>query len=61
MLKKKSSGPGIGKPSKRSLQLFFMACYDIDRFRAFVASDGFNELYDLPADEMEKILPTTPS
>jgi len=48
ILKKKSSGPTIGKPSKRSLQLFFMACYDLDRFRAFVASDGFGELFDLP-------------
>jgi len=56
ILKKKSSGPTIGKPSKRSLQLFFMACYDIDRFRAFVASDGFAGLFDIPADEMQKIL-----
>ena len=56
ILKKKSSGPTIGKPSKRSLQLFFMACYDIDRFRAFVASDGFAALFDLPADEMRTIL-----
>jgi uncharacterized protein len=56
ILKKKSSGPTIGKPSKRSLQLFFMACYDVDRFRAFVASDGFSELFDLPADEMRKLL-----
>jgi len=56
ILKKKSSGPTIGKPTKRSLQLFFMACYDLDRFRAFVASDGFAELFDLPADEMQMIL-----
>ncbi len=56
ILKKKSSGPTIGKPSKRSLQLFFMACYDVDRFRAFVASEGFAELFDIPADEMQKIL-----
>jgi uncharacterized protein len=56
ILKKKSSGPTIGKPSKRSLQLFFLACYDLDRFRAFVASDGFGELFDLPADEMQAIL-----
>ena len=56
VLKKKSSGPTIGKPSVRSRQLFFMACYDIDRFRAFVASDGFNDLYDLPAETLEKIL-----
>jgi len=56
ILKKKSSGPTIGKPSKRSLQLFFMACYDVDRFREFVASDGFDELFDLPAEEMRKVL-----
>ena len=56
ILKKKSSGPTIGKPSQRSLQLFFMACYDIDRFRAFVASDGFQALYDLPAAEMALML-----
>jgi hypothetical protein len=56
ILKKKSSGPSIGKPSVRSRQLFFMACYDIDRFRQFVASDGFNDLYDLPPDAMRKIL-----
>jgi Uncharacterised protein family (UPF0153). len=56
ILKKKSSGPSIGKPSMRSRQLFFMACYDIDRFRQFVASDGFNDLYDLPPETMRKIL-----
>ncbi len=56
ILKKKSSGPGIGKPSKRSLQLFFMACYDTDRFREFVVSDGFSGLYDIPAEEMRNLL-----
>ncbi|MCR4297435.1 MAG: YkgJ family cysteine cluster protein [Gallionella sp.] len=56
ILKKKSSGPSIGKPTKRSLQLFFMVCYDTDRFREFVISEGFTELYDIPADEMRKLL-----
>jgi Fe-S-cluster containining protein len=56
ILKKKSSGPTLGKPSKRSLELFFMTCYDIDRFRSFVASDGFAELYELPDDELRTIL-----
>jgi len=51
ILKKKSSGPSIGKPSKRSLQLFFMSCYDIDRFREFVSSASFNALYDIAEDE----------
>ncbi len=58
VLKKKSSGPAVGTPSKRSLQLFFMACYDLDRFRDFVASNSFNETYDIPWDEMQKILGT---
>jgi Fe-S-cluster containining protein len=56
ILKKKSSGPSIGKPSKRSLELFFMVCYDIDRFSQFVASDGFSDIYDLPAEELKNIL-----
>jgi uncharacterized protein len=56
ILKKKSSGPTIGAPSKRSLQLFFMVCYDVDRFREFVASDGFDEMYDIPADERGAML-----
>lgn len=56
ILKKKSSGPSIGKPTKRSLQLFFMVCYDTDRFREFVVSDGFTQLYDIPDEEMKKLL-----
>lgn len=56
VLKKKSSGPTIGKPSLKSRQLFFMACYDLDQFRAFVASDAFGELFALPAEEREKIV-----
>ncbi len=53
VLKKKSSGPAIGKPSLRSRQLFFMACYDIDRFREFVFADSFTKLFDLKPDERE--------
>ncbi|HEU0282491.1 MAG TPA: YkgJ family cysteine cluster protein [Gallionella sp.] len=56
ILKKKSSGPSVGKPSKRSLQLSFMVCYDLDTFRNFVTSAGFSELYDLPTKETNKIL-----
>lgn len=55
ILKKKSSGPTVGKPSKRSLQLFFMACYDLDRFREFVVSPSFNEVYDLPEELKQEI------
>jgi Fe-S-cluster containining protein len=56
ILKKKSSGPAVGKPSKRSLELFFMTCYDIDRFRSFVASDNFSTIYDLPGEELHAML-----
>ena len=56
ILKKKSSGPTVGKPSKRGLQLFFLACYDLDRFRTFVASEPFSEVYELPDEELKTIL-----
>ncbi len=51
ILKKKSTGPTIGAPSDMSLQLFFMASYDIDRFRRFVSSDSFKNMYDLSDEE----------
>ena len=35
-----------------------MACYDLDRFRDFIASTAFNEVYDVLWDEMQKILST---
>ncbi|MCM2305829.1 MAG: YkgJ family cysteine cluster protein [Sulfuritalea sp.] len=56
VLKKKSSGPSIGKPSLRSRQLFFMACYDIDRFREFVSAESFAKLFDLPQEEKAVLL-----
>lgn len=45
ILKKKSAGPGIGRPSETSLQFFFMACYNTDMFRRFVQSDNFKKTY----------------
>lgn len=50
VLKKRSTGPTIGKPSDMSLQLFFMASYDMDRFRRFVTSDSFRKTYNLGED-----------
>lgn len=47
VLKMKSAGPAIGTPSKASLRFFFMACYDLDRFREFVRSEGFHQTFDL--------------
>jgi hypothetical protein len=45
VLKKRSTGPTIGKPSDLSLQLFFMASYDMDRFRRFATSASFKKTY----------------
>ncbi len=50
ILKKKSAGPTVGKPPELSLQLFFMANYDLDRFRRFVLSDTFRKAWDLPEE-----------
>lgn len=47
ILKKKSSGPTVGKPSQRSLQLFFIACYDVDQFREFIKSPSFDDVYEV--------------
>jgi Fe-S-cluster containining protein len=47
ILKMKSAGPAIGSLSRTSLQFFFMACYDLDRFREFIKSEGFNATFEL--------------
>jgi len=51
ILKKKSTGPTIGAPSDMSLQLFFMASYDVDRFRRFVLSESFKKMYTVSDEE----------
>ena len=56
VVKRKSAGPAIGKPTPVSNQLFFMASYDIDRFRAFVMSPSFNETYDIPVEVMATLV-----
>lgn len=56
VLKKRSSGPAVGRPSQRSFELFFLASYDIDGFRAFVASEGFGRAFDLDAETLARLL-----
>ena len=56
VLKKKSSGPTVGAPSPRSMQLYFMAAYDMDRFREFIKSQGFAEVFDIPSNEFSSII-----
>jgi len=42
--------------SLTSRKFFFMASYDLDRFREFVKSEGFNTTYDVDAETMERLL-----
>jgi len=56
MLKKKSAGPAIGKPSPTSFQFFFMACYDIDRFKDFLSAPNFRAVYDISDEEYDRIM-----
>ena len=56
ILKVKSAGPSIGNMSKTSLKFFFMACYDMDRFREFVKSAGFATTYDIDQATMDEML-----
>jgi hypothetical protein len=55
ILKKKSAGPTVGKPPEQSLALFFMASYDLDRFRRFVMSDSFQRSYQLASDLYDRL------
>jgi len=54
VLRKRSSGPTVGTPTPRSFELFFLASYDLDGFRRFVTSEGFDRVFDLePAYKAE--------
>jgi len=55
VLKKRSSGPTVGKAPVRSYELFFLASYDLDGFRAFALSDKFAATFVVDADAREAI------
>jgi Fe-S-cluster containining protein len=56
ILKKRSSGPTVGAPSGRSLQLYDMCSYDMDKFREFIQTPGFTGIFDADAIGMDKLL-----
>ncbi len=56
VLKKRSCGPTIGKPSDRSFQLFFMCSYDLDSFREFIKSPSFQTVYEVGSDLMDTLM-----
>ncbi len=47
ILKKRSAGPAVGKPSPTSFQFFFLCSYDVDRFREFTRTESFRNTYAL--------------
>lgn len=55
VLKKMSAGSAIGKPSPTSLSLFFMVCYNHDKFREFINSPSFQKSFDLDEETQSKI------
>ncbi len=57
MLKKKSAGPAVGQVSPSSLQMLFMATFDMDRFNRFLKSDNFRTIYNV-TDKEFKIITT---
>jgi uncharacterized protein len=56
ILKKRSSGPTVGNPSQKSMDLFYLASYDLDNFRVFVASPFFHDVYDIEPAYFQKLL-----
>ena len=56
VIKKRSSGLTVGKPSERSLQLFDLCSYDIDSFHEFIQSEGFQKVFDLEATAYAQLL-----
>jgi len=56
IIKKRSSGPTIGQPTARSFQLFDMCSYDMDSFRAFIQSPGFQDVFDLDQETGDAVL-----
>jgi len=47
VIRKRSTGATVGKPSERSMQLFDMCSYDMDSFRDFIQSAGFRSMLDI--------------
>ncbi|MDE0249713.1 MAG: YkgJ family cysteine cluster protein, partial [Gammaproteobacteria bacterium] len=56
ILKKRSSGPTVGAPSQRSLQMFDMCSYDMDSFAQFIQSSGFQSIFAVSEEETRMLL-----
>jgi len=54
LVRKRSFPPNV-KMTEKTKQMFFMACYDIDKFRRFVFESAFLDLYGIDAETAQKI------
>jgi len=54
LIKKKSHGQGKPFPDIKN-EMFFKMSFDTDYFRAFVFNSTFLEIYDIPAERIEKV------
>lgn len=55
LIVRKKSLPFEMKLSEESKKMFFLACYNIDKFKEFVFKSTFLERYDLPREKIEEI------
>ena len=54
ILRRKSLGPFVNIPEK-TLQMFFMASYNLDAFRRFVLKSNFLKIYDIEEERLEAV------
>lgn len=54
ILKRKSLGPFVTIPEK-TLQMFFLACYNVDGFRDFVFDTKFISVFELSDERIQKV------
>jgi len=55
LIVRKKSLPASMKLSEESKKMFFLVCYNIDKFKEFVFKSTFLERYDFPADRIKEI------
>ncbi|CCK78721.1 MULTISPECIES: YkgJ family cysteine cluster protein [Desulfobacula] len=55
LIVRKKSLPLSMKLTEESKKMFFMVCYNIDKFRNFVFNSTFLERYDFPKEKIEEI------
>jgi hypothetical protein len=53
LIKKQTMGQT--EVTQKSIELYFMICYDLDRYRRFIFESAFLDRYDVPSDIVEKI------